>query len=140
MPWRPRGAYVRRMTILADNIRKLGQRFDRQEEFADAVGTTQGMVSRWMSPVKPSEPKSDKLLALAELAGVTVSTLVNVPFDEWGTKGKAYLPSDDELAFMIARAQRQVPVGLTFEEYAAEVAKRLRPDLLKKLRGESEAG
>lgn len=127
------------MTILADNIRRLSKRFPRQEEFAERLDVSQGMVSRWMSPVKPSEPKADKLLTLAEVAGVTVNTLVNVPFDEWGTKGKAYLPSDEELAFMIARAQREIPVGLTFDQYADEVARRLRPDLLKKMRGESDA-
>lgn len=125
------------MTILADNIRRLAQRFPRQEEFAEACEVSQGMVSRWMSKEKPSEPKADKLLALAEMAGVTLNTLVNIPFDEWETRGKAYLPSDEELAFLIARAQRQLPMDLSFEQYAIEVAKKLRPDLLKQMRGES---
>lgn len=123
------------MTILADNIAALVARSGGQEEFADRFDVSQGTVSRWMAKSKPSEPRGGKLLEIAEFAGVTISTLVNVPIDRWTTEGRPYLPSDDELAEMIAKARGRIATTTPFDEWPKAVAAELRPALEKILRG-----
>jgi transcriptional regulator with XRE-family HTH domain len=99
--------------ILATNIRTLREaRGQNQAEFADDLGVSQGMVSRWETG---SEPKHEPLVRLAKMAGVTVgqltSSLITDVKERAGTRvseesaGRSILlpvalPSEDALTVM----------------------------------------
>ena len=98
-------AMPRRMAIsVSERIKRLRiSRGEKQEEFADRLGVSQGTVARWEGG---SMPKPDALSSLARLAGVSLETFLGKPATAASTgdipvvgyvgAGAAVYPYDDE--------------------------------------------
>ena len=123
----PPDDYAEGMSILSRNIRSLRLRFANQTEFGEKVGVGQSTIVRWESG---SDPKPDKLLTLAKIAGVSIEQLITTPLDMIPARkpGDA-LPSEDDFARMIASAMQEVPPGSRLADYPPIVASNLRDQL-----------
>ena len=119
--------YAEGMSILSRNIRSLRLRFDNQTEFGERVGVGQSTITRWETG---SNPKPEKLLTLAKIAGVSIEQLITIPLDMIPARkpGDA-LPSEDDFARMIASAMQEVPPGSRLADYPPIVASNLRDQL-----------
>lgn len=123
----PPADYAEGMSILSRNIRSLRLRYSNQTEFGEKVGVGQSTVVRWESG---SDPKPDKLLILARLAGCSIEQLITIPLDMIPARkpGDA-LPSEADFARMIASAMQEVPPGSRLADYPPIVASNLRDQL-----------
>jgi hypothetical protein len=122
-------AYPHGMTVLAENISYLFHRFQGgQEAFADHFDVSQGTVSRWMDEDKPSQPKPETIIALAEFARVTPHDLMHVHHERWGRRGSG-LPSAAQLTEMIVRSMTEMEPGIPPHEWPRAFAAALHTRL-----------
>ena len=126
--------YPFRMSVLAKNIEALRAGFDNQQEFADAVGATQGTVSRWIGGALP---RPANLVALARIGGCSVDQLINVPKERWGPS-VAYDLSEEMLKEMIEIAIREIPATTTIGDWPRLAASSLHTQL-ERLKASREA-
>jgi transcriptional regulator with XRE-family HTH domain len=84
-----------------------------QEELADAIGTHQQTVSRWLD--SPNPPKVANLLKIARYLDVSVDYLVDDTMD--ALKGASSLSDDERYLLRVMRG-----LGLDFEEIVRRLA------------------
>lgn len=95
-----------------------------QADLAERIGVQQPTIQRWEAEGR--QPRRASLAKLAKVLGVEVAELFDAAEDN-------LTPSPEELADMIARAMRELPVGVSYEDYPTAVSASLH-DQLKQFR------
>lgn len=84
-----------------------------QAELGERVGVAQATIQRWETGKR--EPKHADLEKLAEALEVSVSALFREPWE-------APLPTREELARIIDAAMKELPFGVSYDDYPEAVS------------------